>query len=100
MPENQLVELQEKLERHCNVLPVFVFISAKYDINLIKSYLLPFLIDERKMEPTVIRQTKHFVSFNFDDVQLPDIMNFLSGEQASTRLLKLIKQQKPKIFSH
>ena len=37
MQKNQLIELQEHLERYCNVLPVFGFNSAKYDINLIKS---------------------------------------------------------------
>ena len=36
MQKNQLFELQEHLERYCNVLPVFGFNSAKY-INLIKS---------------------------------------------------------------
>ena len=54
MQKNQLIELQEHLERYCNVLPVFGFISAKYDINLIKSCLLPILINERNMEPFVI----------------------------------------------
>ena len=53
MQKNQLIELQEHLERYCNVLLVFGFNSAKYDINLIKSYLLPILINEKKMEPTV-----------------------------------------------
>ena len=54
MQKNQLIELPEHLERYCDVLPVFVFNSAKYDINLIKSYLLPILINERNMEPIVI----------------------------------------------
>ena len=54
MQKNQLIKLQEHLERYCNVLPVFGFNSAKYDINLIKTYLLPILINERNMEPTVI----------------------------------------------
>ena len=35
MQKNQLIELQEHLERYCNVLQVFGFNSAKYDINLI-----------------------------------------------------------------
>ena len=39
MQKNQLIDLQEHFERYCNVLPVFGFNSAKYDINLIKSYL-------------------------------------------------------------
>ena len=37
IPKNQLIDLQESLERFCNVLPVFGFNSAKYDLNLIKS---------------------------------------------------------------
>ena len=39
--KKQLIDLQEHLERYCNVLPIFGFNSAKYDLNLIKSYLLP-----------------------------------------------------------
>ena len=56
MQKNQLIELQEHLERYCNVSPVFGFNSAKYDINLIKSNLLPILINERNMERTVIKR--------------------------------------------
>ena len=54
MQKNQLINLQEHLERYCNVLPVFGFNSAKYDINLIKSFLLPLLINEKNLEPTAI----------------------------------------------
>ena len=54
MQKYQLIELPEHLERYCNVLPVFGFNSAKYDIKLIKSYLLPNPINEMNMEPTVI----------------------------------------------
>ena len=44
----QIIDLQEQFERYCNTLHVFGFNSAKYDINLIKSYLLPILLNERK----------------------------------------------------
>ena len=37
MQKNQLFDLQEHFECYYNVLPVFGFNSAKYDINLIKS---------------------------------------------------------------
>ena len=87
MQKNQLIELQEHLERYCNVLPVFGFNSAKYDINLIKSYLLPILYNERNMEPTVIKKANQFVSFKFD-VQLLDIMNFLGGATSLDSFLK------------
>ena len=77
MQKNQLIELQEHLECYCNVSPVFGLNSAKYDIILIKSYLLPILINERNMEPTVISKANQFVFFKIGDGQLLDIMNFL-----------------------
>ena len=56
MQKSQLIELQKHLERYCNVLPVFGFNSAKYNINVTKSYLLPILINGRNVEPTVIKK--------------------------------------------
>ena len=58
MQKNQLIELQEQIECYCNLLPVFGINRAKYDINLIKSYLLPFLVKERDIGPTVIKKAK------------------------------------------
>ena len=77
MQKNQLIDLQEHFERYCNVLLVFGFNSAKYDINLIKSHLLPILVNERGIEPTGIRKANQVVSFKFEDIQLLDFMNFL-----------------------
>ena len=98
MQKNQLIELQEHLERYCNVLPVFGFNSAKYDINLIKSYLLPILINERNMEPTVIKKANQFVSFKFSDVQLLDITNFFGGATSLDSFLKAYKTAETKGF--
>ena len=98
MQKNQLIELQEHLERYCNVLPVFGFNSAKFDINLIKSCLLPILINERNMEPTVIKKANQFVSFKFGDVQLLDIMNFLGGATSIDSFLKAYKTSKIQCF--
>ena len=98
MQKNQLIELQEHLELYCNVLPVFGFNSAKYDINLIKSYLLPILINERNMEPIVIKKANQFVSFKFGDVQLLDIMNFLGGARSLDSFLKAYKTTETKGF--
>ena len=98
MQKNQLIELQEHLERYCNVLPVFGFNSAKYDINLIKSYLLPILINEKNMEPIVIKKVNQFASFRFGDVQLLDIMNFLGGATTLDSLLKAYKTAETKGF--
>ena len=85
---NQLIELQEHFDRYCNVLPVFGFNSAKFDINLIKSYLSPILVNYRDIEPTVIKKANQFVSFKFGDIQLLDIMNFLGGATSLDSFLK------------
>ena len=98
MQKNQLIELHERLERYCNVLPLFGFNSAKYDINLIKSYLLPILINERNMEPTVIKKANQFMFFKFGDVQLQDIMNFLGGTTSLDSFLKASKTAEIKGF--
>ena len=98
MQKNQLIDLQEHFERYCNVLPVFGFNSAKYDINLIKSYLLPILVNERDFEPTVIKQANPFVSFKFGVIQLLDIMNFLGGATSLDYFLKAYKTKETKGF--
>ena len=98
MQKNQLIELQEHLERYCNVLPVFGFNSAKYDINLIKSCLLPILINGRNMEPTLIKKANQFVSFKFGDVQLLDNMSFLGGATSLDSFLKAYKTAETKGF--
>ena len=98
MQKNQLIEIQEHVVRYCKVLPMFGFKIAKYDINLIKSYLLPILINERNMEPTVIKKANQIVSFKFDDVQLPEIMKFLGGATSVDSFLKAFRTSKTKNF--
>ena len=93
MQKNQLIDLQEHFERFCNTLSVFGFNSAKYDINLIKSYLLPILVKERQMEPTVIKKANQFISFKFVDVQLPDNMMFLGVATSVDSFLKAYKTE-------
>ena len=97
MQKNQLFDLQEHFERYCNVLPVFGLNSAKYDINLIKSYLLPILVSDQDIEPTVIKKANQFVSFKFADFQLPDFMNFLGGATSLDSFLKAYKTKKTKV---
>ena len=86
-------------ERYCNTMPVSGFNSAKYNIILIKPYLLPILLNERQIEPTVIKKANQFVSFKFGDVQLLDIMNFLGGAFSLDSFLKTYKTEETKGFS-
>ena len=98
MQKNQLIDLQEHFERYCNVLPVFGFNSAKCDNNLIKSYLLPILINERDIELTVIKKASQFVCFKFGDIQLLDIVNFLGGATSLEKFPQSLQNQRDKGF--
>ena len=55
--KSQLIDLQEHFESYCDTLPLFSFSSAKYDINLVKSHLLPILVNEQQIEPTVSKKS-------------------------------------------
>ena len=96
--KKQLIDLQEHLERYCNVSPVFGFNSAKYDLNFEKSYLLPILVNERNIEPTVIKKTNQFICFKFGDVQFFDTMNILGGATSLDSSLKANKTSETKIL--
>ena len=97
MQKNRIIDLQEHFERYCNTLPVFGFNSANYDINLIKSYLLPILVNDRQIEPTVIKKANQFNSFKFGDVLLLDTLNFLVGATSLDSFLKAYKTEESKI---
>ena len=90
--------MQEHLERYCNVLPIFGFNSAKVDLNLLKSFLLPLPVYERNIEPTVIKNANQFISFKNGGSQMSDFMNFLGGATSLDSLLKVYKNSESKGF--
>ena len=96
--KNPLLDLQETLERYCNVLSVFDFNSAKYDLKLIKSYLLPILVNERDIEHTVIKKANQFISFKFGHIHLMDKMKFLGGAKSLDSFMKAYKTSETKRF--
>ena len=93
-----MIDLQESLERYFNVLPVFGFNSAKDDLNLVIFYLLPILVNERDIEPTVTKQSNQFILFEFDDFQVLDILNILGGASSLDSILKAYKTSETKRF--
>ena len=57
---------------------MFGFNSAKYHLTLVKSYLLPILVNERDIEQTNIKKANQFISFKFGDADLNIFNLFLS----------------------
>ena len=87
--KNQLFDLKES---------VFGFNSAKHDLNLIISYLLPIPVNERDIEPTVIKKANQLISFQIGDIQILDIMNFPGGATSLDSLLKAYQTSETKRF--
>ena len=87
--KNELIDLLGRLHRYNNSLPVFGFNSYRYDTNFIESFLIPYVINEKDIEPSIIMKASDFVSFKFRDFRLLDIRKFLSGATTSHSFLKV-----------
>ena len=97
--KNKLIVLQEHFKRYCNTLPVFGFNSAEYDINLIKSCLLPILVNERKLNQQLSRKLISLFASSLLMCSYLIFWTFLVGLLVLTRSSKIIKRRKPKLFS-
>ena len=74
------------------LLPAFGLNSAKYELKLMKPFLLPILVNDSDIEPMVIKNANPFILFKFGDIQLLDLLNFF-GE--ATRPNSFLKAYKP-----
>ena len=92
----QLLDLQRHFNNYVDTLLVFVFNSEKYDLNLIKAYLIPHLLNDRAIQPTVIKKANQFISFKFGDIQFLDILNFLGGATSLDSFLKAYQSEETK----
>ena len=94
--QKQLLDLQCHFNNYVETLPVFGFNSGKYDLNLIKSDLIPHLHNDKAVTPTVIKKANQFFSFKFGDVQFRDIVNFLVGATTLDSFLKAYQSEETK----
>ena len=54
-----LNELAQKLKAYLNELPVLGFNSAKYDLNAVKEFLFPYLIEHHPIKCPVKVNSNH-----------------------------------------
>ena len=94
MQKNQLLDLQEYLERDRNVLAIFGYNSAKYDINLIKRNFYHYWLTRESWS----QKANQFVPFKIGDVQLLNILNSLGGATSLDSFLKAYKTSETKSF--
>ena len=86
--KNILLDLQDSLDEYISTFQVFGFNSSRHDLNLIESYLIRILNNEKISEPLVIRKTNQFNSLKFGNIQLLIILNFIVGATPPVSFLK------------
>ena len=91
-------KLKQDFENYYTAIPVFGFNSSRYDLNLIKEYLLHHLLLERNVVPKVIRMGNKYIGMNFLGLQFLDILNFLGGATTLDNFLKAYGASEEKRF--
>ena len=98
--KNQLIDLQECLERHCNVLPVFGFNSAKYKTSETKGFFPyewfehPDKMQNTELPPYVVFYSK-VRSCNPLEADYTDYVNLLKSGLATEQAVVKLKLSKP-----
>ena len=92
-----LIELREQFERFVNILLVFGFNGAKYDLNFIMSWLTPLHANEKEFELSVNKISNQFVFFKFGNIHYLYNMKFL-GATSYDVFLEAYKTRETKNF--
>ena len=80
--------------------PCHLLEQRKLRLFLMKCYLLSLLVNERRIEPIVVRKANQFPCFEFRYVQSLDMMNFLEGAPSLDSFLKAYMIWETKIYLH
>ena len=92
-----LKELAEKLNAYIQELPVLGFNSGKYDLNAVKEFLFPYLIETQPVKFTVKRNSNHMcLKTNF--LKFLDITNYLAPGFSYDQFLKAYECEQTKGF--
>ena len=91
-----LLDLQDSIEEYISTFQVFGFNRSRHDLNLIESYFIRILFNEKISEPLVIKKITQFNSLKFGNVQLLNILNFIVGATPPVSFLKAYEASETK----
>ena len=92
-----LNELAEKLNAYFQEIPVLVFNSGKYDLNAVKEFLFPYLIDHHPIKFTVKRNSNR-MCLKTRFLKLLDISNYVAPGLSYNQFLKAYECEQTKGF--
>ena len=102
----KLTRLLGSLHHYCRQIPVLGFNSAKYDLNLVKSHLIPWLRrdvdpnkdDEDTCDVNVIKKGSTYTQIGARRFKFLDISNYLAGGVSYSASSKPTKFPKPNLI--
>ena len=90
--KKKFINLKQPLECYLKFLAVFGFKCARYDLNLIESYLFRYLLWDSEIEQRVIKEANDFMLFKTGDVQFREAMKRLGQSTTLESLIKPIER--------
>ena len=102
-PESQkkkvhpLKKLRERFEEYLEELPVLGFNSGKYDLNAVKEFLFPVLVQNEEVQFT-IKRNNNFMCLKTDHLRFLDVTNFLAPGFSYAKFLKAYECPQTKGF--
>ena len=92
-----LKKLRERFEEYLEELPVLGFNSGKYDLNAVKEFLFPVLLQNEEVQFT-IKRNNNFMCLKTDHLRFLDVTNFLAPGFSYAKFLKAYECPQTKGF--
>ncbi|KAL9973270.1 hypothetical protein ACROYT_G019700 [Oculina patagonica] len=95
--EHPLKKLKYRLEEYLKELPVLGFNSGKYDLNAVKEFLFPVLVQNEEVKFT-IKRNNNFMCLKTEHLRFLDVTNFLAPGFSYDKFLKAYECTQTKGF--
>ena len=92
-----LKKLRERFEEYLEELPVLGFNSGKYDLNAVKEFIFPVLVQNEEVQFT-IKRNNNFMCLKTDHLRFLDVTNFLAPGFSYAKFLKAYECPQTKGF--
>jgi len=92
--QHPLVKLKDELAKFINIIPVIGFSSSRYDLNVLRPFLLPHLTQGS----CIIKKTNQYLSLSNDRLKFLDIQNYLAPNYSYKQYLAAYNCELTKSF--
>lgn len=84
----ECTNLMQRLTNWIRRIPALGFNSGRFDINLVRQYLFPYLLESRIAVRHIIKRSNDYLSVVTDDVVFLDIKNYVAAGTSYEKWLK------------